>query len=127
VTTYIFDDDLSSVSITVTASNGTEISGEVSETLGYRFVSKFQLRTGGFYEITVIAQDDEGNIKTAKKTVLVPASTVQGDFFGAVIVSLLGVVIVGIVFVILRKLGAGKTAERTWEVPVTPGTPPEIT
>jgi serine protease AprX len=126
VTTYVFDDDLESVSISVEAPNGTTISGVIEESLGYKFVSSFKLEVGGFYEITVIAQDEAGNTKTAKKTILVPASTVQGNLFNAVIISLLGIVIVGVVFVILRKL-SGRTDERGWEVPVTTGAPPEIT
>ena len=127
VTTYVFDDDLSSVSISVIAPNGTEITGVIEEYLGYKFVASFNFTVGGFYDITVVAEDEAGNTKTATKTILIPASTVQGDFFNAVIVSLLGVVLIGVVFVILKKLGVGKSGERAWEVPVTTGAPPEIT
>jgi subtilisin family serine protease len=127
VTTYVFDDDLSSVTISVIAPNGTEIPGVIGEFLGYKFVASFSLSTGGFYNIIVVAEDEAGHTKIATKTVLIPASTVQGDLFNAVIVSLLGVVLVGVVFVILKKLGVGKNRERAWEVPVASGTPPEIT
>ena len=126
VTTYIFDDDLSSVSISVLAPNGTELTGDISEFLGYKYVTSFHLEAGGFYDIIVVAEDEAGNIKTATKTILVTASTVQDTFFNSVIISLLAIVIVGVVFVILRKLGAGKKPQRTWEVPVTTDAPPEI-
>jgi subtilisin family serine protease len=127
VTTYVFDNDLASVTISIEAPNGTTITGEIEESLGYKYVSSFKLDTGGFYEVTVIAQDEAGNVKTAKKTILVTASTIQDYFFNAVIISLLGVVLVGIVIVILRKIGAGRKAERSWEIPVTTEGPPEIT
>jgi subtilisin family serine protease len=127
ITTYIFDEDLSSVSISVEAPNGSVYTGEIQESLGYKYMSIFKLYSGGFYDITVIAQDEAGNTKTAKKTILITASTVQGDFLNAVIISLLSIVLVGVVIVILKKLGAGKKTERAWEVPVTTGSPPEIT
>ena len=127
VTTYIFDEDLSTVSISVEAPNGTIIEGTIEQSLGYKYVSSFMLETGGFYEITVIAQDDAGNVKSAKKIVLIPASTVQDYFSIAIIIALLGVVMIGVIFVILNKVTSRRAADRAWEVPVPTGTPPEIT
>ncbi|MCK5641540.1 MAG: hypothetical protein KAJ19_12125, partial [Gammaproteobacteria bacterium] len=127
VTAYIFDDDIESVVITITTPNGTVLTPTVQESLGYRFVAGFILETAGFYEVTVTAQDADGNTRVVLRTFLMEADLVDDVVVLTVVYSLLGVVALGLGYVVLKKLGIGRRREREWEPTWTEGesgTPP---
>ncbi|GAG10394.1 unnamed protein product, partial [marine sediment metagenome] len=111
----------------ITAPNGTVLTPTVQESLGYRFVAGFILETAGFYEVTVTAQDADGNTRVVLRTFLIEAPLVDDAVVLTVVYSLLGVVALGLGYVVLKKLGIGRRREREWEPTWTEGesgTPP---
>jgi len=131
VTTYVFDEDLASVSITITRPDGTNVTPSVAESLGYRFDTSFALTSGGFYGIVVVATDMSGNSRTYQFMELIPVDVVEDLFIQAVIYVLLGIVLVGLAYVGVLKLGLGRRVgnkpEKGWEVPMEGGeSPPSI-
>jgi len=72
LTTYVFDDDLENVTITIVGPTGSNVLGTSSETLGYVFSAEFILESSGFYDVTIVARDSSGNVKLFHKTFLVP-------------------------------------------------------
>ncbi|MFW9794628.1 MAG: S8 family serine peptidase, partial [Candidatus Thorarchaeota archaeon] len=130
VTAYVFDDDLESVSINVIGPLGVSLTGVIDEELGYKFMTVFTFNSGGFYSIRVEATDSVGNVRIFQKTILVPVDAADDAFVLALIYSLLGVVGVGLVYVLIaRRSGRPKPPRRVpeepqeeeWEVP-----PPSI-
>ncbi len=131
VTAYVFDQDLDNVSITITKADGSNITAPVIESLGYRFDTSFLLTSGGFLEIIVSATDKSGNSRTYEVMILIPVDVVNDIFLQDVIYVMLGVVVIGLAYVGLLKLGSGRRisrrAEEAWEVPVEGGgSPPSI-
>jgi len=124
ITAYVFDDDLVSVSIDIIGPGNTNLTGPISEALGYKFSSTFTFNSGGFYSIRVEATDTTGNVRIFQKTILVPVDAADDLFIQAVIYTLLGVVGVGLVYVGWLKYGAGRRLrpkrqpkEEEWELP----------
>jgi hypothetical protein len=131
ITTYVFDQDLDNVSITVMKPDGSNITAPVVESLGYRFDTSFNLTSGGYYRIIVMATDKSGNSRTYQFLELIPVDVVEDVFIQAVIYILLGAVLVGLAYVGALKLGLGrkmgKKLEKGWEVPMEGGeSPPSI-
>ena len=129
VTAYVFDDDLDVVSMSVFNPAGVNISGIVTESLGYKFSSSFIFNSGGLYTFQVVAEDDSGNVRIFQKAILIPVNAVNDFFVQAVTYSLLGIVGVGIVYAGWQRYGAGRKGKRRpdtsddeeWEV-----SPPSI-
>ncbi|TFG33733.1 hypothetical protein EU527_06825 [Candidatus Thorarchaeota archaeon] len=129
VTAFVFDDDLDVVSMSIIGPLGTNITGSVTESLGYKFSTTFVFNSGGFYSFRVTAIDDEGNVKIFQKTILVPVDAAEDFFVQAVTYSLLGIVASGIIYAGYQRYGVGRRAKRRdesgyeeeWEVP-----PPSI-
>jgi hypothetical protein len=105
VTAYIFDQDLNSVSITITKADGSNFTPSVVESLGYKFDTSFLLDSGGFYRITVLATDKSGNSRTYEVLVLIPVDVVNDIFIQDMIYIMLGVVLIGLAYVGILKLG----------------------
>ncbi len=130
LTVYVFDENLESVSVTVTKPDDTNATTTLSETLGYRFTTSFVIETGGFYTIHVEATDADGNIRIYEKTILIPIKAAEDQFITAVIGGLLIIVVIGLCYVASLKFSGGRRPRRSqpeeWEVPVNDGTPPEI-
>lgn len=119
VTAYIFDDNLESVSMTVIGPSGSDLSGTIEEEFGYKFSSTFIFNSGGFFSIQVEAIDSDGNVRVFQKTILVPVDAADDALILTVIYSLLGVVGVGLVYVLfLRRQGRTKQPRR-YETPPT--------
>jgi len=129
VTAYVFDDDLQVVSMSVISPTGVNITGTVTESLGYKFSTSFTFNSGGFYTVSVIATDSAGHIRIFQKTILVPVDVAEDFFIQAVTYSLLGIVASGLIYTGYQKYGSGRTSkkrtnqdsEEEWEVP-----PPSI-
>ena len=131
VTAYVFDEDLESVTIRVIGPLGNNLTGTVTETLGYKFATSFIFNSGGFFSIYVEARDAAGNLRVFQKTILVPVDAADDAIVLTVIYGLLGVVGVGLGYVlILRFKGRQKPRPRhvepkaeedEWELP-----PPSI-
>ncbi|MFW9833767.1 MAG: S8 family serine peptidase [Candidatus Thorarchaeota archaeon] len=131
VTAYVFDEDLESVTISVIGPLGNNLTGAVTETLGYKFATSFIFNSGGFFSIHVEARDAAGNLRVFEKTILVPVDAADDAVVLTVIYVLLGVVGVGLGYVlILRFKGRQKprpryvepkSEEDEWELP-----PPSI-
>jgi subtilisin family serine protease len=130
ITAYVFDEDLETVTINILGPGNVDLSGPITESLGYKFSSTFIFNSGGFYSIRVEASDLAGNIRIFQKTILVPVDAADDLFIQAVIYTLLGVVGVGLVYVGWLKFGAGRRlrpkprvekSEEEWELP-----PPSI-
>ena len=117
----MFDNNLQTVSISVTTPQGLNISGNVVESLGYKFTQEFMLESGGFFDISVRVEDGDGYIRILEQTILVPVPPVDDDFFMAVLWSLVGVVGVSLGYVVLKRWGTGRRRrprrEREWDVP----------
>ncbi|MFW9911270.1 MAG: S8 family serine peptidase [Candidatus Thorarchaeota archaeon] len=103
LTTYVFDDDLVDVTITILGPNGEDIAGGVAESLGYKFSSDFILSSGGFFEVTIVATDANDNVKTFNKLFLVPLDPADDLFINVVTFSLLGVVGVSLLYVVIIR------------------------
>ena len=118
VTAWVFDDDLSNVTITVTTPSGQNITSPVVERLGYEFMLDFPVDTGGFYVVTVRATDAAGHTKEVRETVLVPVPAVDDVFTMSVLGSLLVVVVAGLAYVgckRFRRPMGGREEEVEWE------------
>lgn len=131
VTAYVFDDDLESVSVHVTGPFGANLTGTVNEELGYKFSTSFIFSSGGFFSVRVEATDLAGNVRVFQKTILIPVDAADDAVVLAVVYSLLGVVGIGLGYVlIVRMRGRPKPPPRPvepqqpddeWELP-----PPSI-
>ncbi len=129
VTAYIFDDDLDVVSMNIISPSGANITGVVTESLGYKYSTSFVFNSGGFYTFTVIARDSSGNEKIFQKIVLISVNAVDDFFVQAVTYSLLGIVGAGLIYTGYQKYFTGRkpkqktipSNEDEWEVP-----PPSI-
>ena len=129
VTAYIFDDDLESVSMSIIGPGGNNITGVVTETLGYKFSSSFTYTSGGFYSFRVVARDASGDERIFQKVILIPVDAADDVFIQTVIYSLLGVVAIGLGYSGWMKFRPKKRSsprqfapsEDEWEVP-----PPSI-
>ncbi|MFW9887209.1 MAG: S8 family serine peptidase [Candidatus Thorarchaeota archaeon] len=103
LTTYVFDDDLADVTITIIGPNGEDITGSVAESLGYKYSTDFILSSGGFFEVTIVATDAKDNVKTFNKIFLVPLDPADDLFINVVTFSLLGVVGVSLLYVAIVR------------------------
>jgi hypothetical protein len=128
ITAYVFDDNLQSVTINILGPGNINLTGPITENLGYKFSSSFIFNSGGFYSIHVEASDTTGNVRIFEKTILVPVDAANDLFIQAVIYTLIGVVGVGLVYVGWLKYGVGRKLQRKvqkkeeeWELP-----PPSI-
>jgi hypothetical protein len=130
ITAYVFDEDLETVSIDILGPGNVNLSGPITESLGYKFSSTFIFSSGGFYSIRVEATDSVGNIKIFQKTILIPVDAADDLFIQAVIYTLLGVVGAGLLYVGWLRFGVGRKlkpkpkteeSEEEWEIP-----PPSI-
>ena len=132
VSAYIFDDDLESVSMSIIGPAGVNLTGAILEEFGYRFSTSFIFNSGGFFSIQVVATDLTGNVRIFTKTILVPVDAADDALVLTVIFSLLGVVGIGLGYVILtriqgrqkpprRYLNTQKADDDEWELP-----PPSI-
>ncbi len=130
ITAYVFDEDLQGVEIIVRSSDGTNITGAVTESLGYVFHMAFTLTSGGFYDIIIVARDGSGNVRLYQRMVLVPVDAADDAMLQGVVIGLLAIVVVGLAYVGALKSGLGKKASRRpdeeWEVPVGDGGPPPV-
>jgi serine protease AprX len=133
-TAYIFDENLDDVDITLRNSVGSSIQTTVVESLGYKYFLDFELGNAGFYELTIVATDTDGNTRDYVKTFLVPVPVVQDEFLLGVMYSLLAIVGVALLYVGILKFGKRKPKppkfEREWspewEDDSTPTAPPSI-
>ncbi len=131
VTAFIFDDDLESISMSVIGPSGANLTGIVLEELGYKFSTSFIFTSGGFFSIQVEATDSAGNVKIFQKTILVPVDAADDQLVLTIVFSLLGVVGIGLGYVLLTRIrGRQRTPRRhiepqqdedEWELP-----PPSI-
>ena len=131
VTAYVFDDDLVDVSMSVIGPSGINLTGIITETLGYRFSTSFSFSSGGFYSIQVKATDSSGNVRLFQKTILVPVDAADDVLVLTIVYSLLGVVGVGLGYVLITRVRGRKKPPRRviepqpdedeWELP-----PPSI-
>ncbi|MHA2025535.1 MAG: hypothetical protein ACW98U_06495, partial [Candidatus Thorarchaeota archaeon] len=118
VTAFVFDDDLDSVSMSVIGPTGANLTGLISEELGYKFSTSFTFTSGGFYSVRIVASDLSGNTRIFEKIILIPVDVADDAFVLALIYSLLGVVGVGLVYVlIMRRRGRPKPIRRPVEEP----------
>ena len=129
VTAYIFDDDLDVVSMSIIGPLGNNITGVVTESLGYKFSTSFIYSSGGFYSFYVVATDASGDVRIFQKTILIAIDAADDFFIQGVIYSLLGVVAIGLGYAGWMKFGVSRRLrqkrvqpkEEEWEVP-----PPSI-
>lgn len=129
VTAYIFDDDLDVVSMSIIGPLGNNITGVVTESLGYKFTSSFDYTSGGFYSFRVVASDVSGDTRIFQRTILIPVDAADDVFVQTVIYSLLGVVAIGLGYAGWMKISSDRRSrpkrvqpkEEEWEVP-----PPSI-
>jgi subtilisin family serine protease len=128
VTAFVFDEDLESVSMSVIGPTGVNLTGIVTVDFGYKFSTGFIFTSGGFYSVRIVASDLDGNIRIFEKVILVPVDAADDAVVLAIIYSLLGVVGVGLVYVlIMRRRGRPKKPrksvvveeqqEEEWELP----------
>jgi hypothetical protein len=128
ITAYVFDEDLKSVSIDLIGPGNINLTGPITEILGYKFSSTFAFTSGGFYSIRVEATDIAGHVRIFEKTILIPVDVADDNFIQIVIYTLLGVVGVGLVYVgwlkyspELKRRRKITKKEEEWELP-----PPSI-
>ncbi len=135
LTAYIFDDDLEDVRITVTTPLGELVNTTMTETLGYRYHVNFTMASAGFYDVTIVARDSAGNVRTFTKTILVPVEPVDESFARNVMIALLAVAGLALCYVAVIKFGVRRprvrrrSEDEEWEIPIAPpgqGAPPEI-
>ncbi|MFW9810252.1 MAG: hypothetical protein ACFFE6_12820, partial [Candidatus Thorarchaeota archaeon] len=109
---------------------GNNLTGLVTEELGYKFSTSFTFSSGGFYSVQVVATDSAGNIRIFQKVILIPVDAADDLIVLSVIYTLLGVVGVGLAYVLIaRRSGRPKPPPRPsvepkedeWELP-----PPSI-
>ena len=118
VTAFVFDDDLDSVSMSVIGPTGANLTGVVTEDLGYKFSTSFTFTSGGFYSVRIVARDLAGSTRIFEKIILIPVDAADDAFILALIYSLLGVVGVGLVYVLItRRRDRPKRPSRPVEQP----------
>ncbi|MHA2047921.1 MAG: hypothetical protein ACW99G_24315, partial [Candidatus Thorarchaeota archaeon] len=103
VTAFVFDDDLESVSMSVIGPTGTNLTGTVTIELGYKFSTSFTFTSGGFYSVRIVATDSGGSSRIFEKIILVPVDAADDVVVLILIYSLLGVVGVGLVYVLIMR------------------------
>ena len=114
----MFDDDLDSVSMSVIGPTGANLTGVVTEDLGYKFSTSFTFTSGGFYSVRIVARDLAGSTRIFEKIILIPVDAADDAFILALIYSLLGVVGVGLVYVLItRRRDRPKRPSRPVEQP----------
>lgn len=123
VTTFVFDDNLVDVNVTVLGPDGAPVNGTFTEELGYKFSQSFTLDAAGFYEVIVVALDQDGNERTFTRDFLVTVETIDPALFLIVVSVLLGGVAIGLGYVGVLKFGKRKPRDKRqvepgWEVPV---------
>ncbi len=131
VTAYVFDEDLESVTMSVIGPSGVNLTGIITEEFGYSFSSSFIFIGGGFFSIQVEATDSAGNLRLFQKTILIPVDVADDVVILTIIYSLLGVVGIGLSYVLLIRVRSRPKApprpvepqqvEEEWELP-----PPSI-
>ncbi|MEM2142784.1 MAG: S8 family serine peptidase [Candidatus Thorarchaeota archaeon] len=131
VTAYVFDDDLSNVTITVERGGVIIASGLAEEELGYKFVKTFDQTARGFVVIELRATDDMGNIRVFRRIALLTAELVDPVVLAQVVAALLGVLAVSLGYVAVLKMRGRPRHEpqneAEWEVPIDDRPrPPEI-
>jgi len=104
VTAYIFDEDLEDVTISVIGPRGENLTGTILEELGYKFSTTFIFNGGGFFSVQVRATDSLGNVRFFQKTILIPVDAADDLVILTVIYVLLGVVGVGLGYVLLTRI-----------------------
>ncbi len=131
VTSYVFDEDLDTVTISIRLPNGTYIPGATLESLGYKFTRQFVAPTTGFYTVTVFANDTMGNARSFSYVFLLTATSFEEALFVTVVIILIIVVASGLGCVLLIKISS-RTPQRStrvedeWEVPLEGGSGPTI-
>ncbi len=123
VTTFVFDDNLVDVNVTVLGPNGAQVNGTFTEELGYKFSLAFTLEEAGFYEVIVAALDQDGNERMFTRVFLVTVETVDPALILNVVSVLLGGVAIGLGAVAVLKFGRRKPPKKPqvepgWEIPV---------
>jgi hypothetical protein len=113
--------------MSVIGPSGSNLTGTVLEELGYKFSTSFIFNSGGFFSIRVEATDSTGNIRIFQKTILVPVDAADDQLVLTVVYSLLGVVGIGLGYVLLTRIqGRQRTQKRhvepqqdedEWELP----------
>ncbi|MCF2136384.1 MAG: S8 family serine peptidase [Candidatus Thorarchaeota archaeon] len=132
LTVYIFDEDLQSVAVHIEKPDGTNVTSDVIESLGYKFATSFVIDMGGFYHIYVQAYDSTGHLRVYEKTILIQVQAADDVFITSVTTGLLIIVVVGLCYVAFIKYGKGRGRRRMsqqneWEIPVEDrGNPPDI-
>ncbi len=131
ITAYVFDETLLDVLMTVTRVDDQPVSLTVTESLGYKFQATFLLERAGFYNVTIIASDAEGNMKIVKRSILIPVEGLDPELSFNVMIILLGVVGVALGYVAFLKFGGKRkikrVTEREWEPQwESDGSPPSI-
>ncbi len=131
VTAFIFDEDLEDVTISVIGPRGENLTGTIIEELGYKFSTNFIFNGGGFFSVQVRATDSLGNVRLFQKTILIPVDAADDLVIVSVIYALLGVVGIGLGYVILIRVRSRpkrpqrpiepRQDEDEWELP-----PPSI-
>jgi hypothetical protein len=106
--------------MTIITPQGTTVAGNVSETRGYIFYKSFMIESGGFYTINIELIDDMGNQRFLEKIVVVQVPAVEDIFFMTVLWSLVGVVVVGLGYVGVKRFARGRRRrkprrEESWE------------
>lgn len=118
ITAYVFDEDLQDVSITLVDADGNEVVGNAETRLGYVYTYSFTMESAGFYHVTVVATDSEGNTRTISKNLLIPVRPIDDAIVMTVIYSLLGVVGIGLAYIgikrYMRKSKSSKKDEEEW-------------
>ena len=114
ITAYVFDDDLENVTMTLTLPNGTVMETQITEELGYKFTSKFNIDSAGLYVVTVTATDALGNAKTVVKSFIVPVRPIDDQILTTTLIVLLGVIGVSLGYVGIKRIVKGRH-ERHWE------------
>ncbi len=104
VTAFIFDEDLDDVTISVIGPRGENLTGTIIEEIGYKFSTTFIFNGGGFFSVQVRATDSLGNVRLFQKTILIPVDAADDYVILTVIYVLLGVVGIGLVYVILLRV-----------------------
>ncbi|MFO7837501.1 MAG: S8 family serine peptidase [Candidatus Thorarchaeota archaeon] len=118
IVSYVFDDDLDDVSMTITGPSDEVSELEVTENLGYKFRASTNVSSGGFYEVLVTATDFSGNTRTAKKVFLIPVSSPTQELTNIVTILLIGIVVVGLVYVMSIKFNVRDKLDSEWEIEV---------
>jgi hypothetical protein len=125
-TAYVFDDNLVEVTMTVRAQDGTDVSGTVTESLGYKYTSTFVLESGGFFAVSITARDSDGNVKRFEKTFMIRLDAVDDIFATTITWGLLAVTGGALLYVGLNKAGIHRRGQRRSRAPMEEYYPPSI-